>query len=184
MNAEPGPSKRLRPVENNQAPEALTPEELDELEIQRLLLAEANARVEKQSKHDLQATLPSANKAGPIRKGSNGMLDPAGAGRLAQTRNKSAPSFAPTFVDASGQLELGDKSVVRKQDRGRGRDLNDYTPRDDMFSKRSVQPITSTSVPDSSGSMSRSKSQLTLLLEKDRAKSIDNSSDKKGKRKQ
>lgn len=184
MDAEPGPSRSLRLIENIQPSEELTSEESDEVEIQRLLLAEANARVKKKIKDDIQATLPSTKNAGSIRKGSNGMLDPAGAGRLAQTRNKSAPSFAPTFVDANGQLELGDNSAVGKQDKGKGREPNDHTPKDNLFSKRPVQSIASTSVPESSGSMSRSKSQLTLLLEKDRAKNPESSSDKKGKRKQ
>jgi hypothetical protein len=67
-------------------------------------------------------------------------------------------------------------------DKGKGRGPED-TSEADMFAKRSIQPVQAAAVPDSTGSLIRGKSQLTLLLERDQARSAERKSDdEKGSR--
>jgi hypothetical protein len=100
---------------------------------------------------------------------------------------KSSISVAPTYTTATGETDNRDRpgletaeyqgasALGRDEERSLGR-----LEQASLFAKRPVQPAKSASAlfvspaHQSNGSMSRSKSQLTLLLEKDRAKEKDN----------
>ena len=94
-------------------------------------------------------------------------------------QNKSNVSLAPQLTTVSGEVDLGDigtsgadsssSGSPKKQDKGKGRDP-DEIKRTKLFAKRAVQPVQTTH-HDSNGDLSRSKSQLTLMLERDRARS-------------
>jgi hypothetical protein len=191
---DPGPYiSKLRPVENNRnSPPELTEEELEELEVQKLLLEEANARVQKKYPASSQ-DVPSQQNEGvqtsrtAFRSRSDGQHNPAALAVLRglPKETKSGASAAPTLTDATGQLDLGKAAAAvpkntfgstNKLDKGKGRDPEDIQPAG-MFAKRPVQSVATASVPDSISSLARSKSQLTLLLERDRA----NSNEKKSK---
>jgi hypothetical protein len=185
---DPGPSTQLRRVENLRASpvsaEELAPEELEELEMQRTLLEEANAR--KKSKSSPQVVPPTTSEGFQVlhsslrpRSDGNHGPDAMGAMRMLPRDVKSIASLAPTLTAATGQLDLGDEDLLEPQepvsdrspivDKGKGRDP-DEVRHTDMFAKRPVPPVQVATGPDPSASLSRSKSQLTLLLERDRAR--------------
>lgn len=91
---------------------------------------------------------------------------------------KSAASLAPTLTAATAQVSLGDPMgngsghtpPSPRAGSSKSKDPNQRRPAD-LFAKRPVQPIVDAVVPAPAGSLSKSKSQLTLLLEKDRARS-------------
>lgn len=179
MNAEAGPSE---PVVENQHPTTadVASEQLDQLEMQRLLLAESNARALGNRRSLSHANITSAPRqhTTETRKSSDG------AARPLQMHSKSAVSLAPNFATAIGHnSEEGSPPSPRSVGKGKGR-ATTSRPHDDIFNKIPVQPISPTSVPHSFGGLSRSKSQLTLLLEMDRAKTNDklsSSNEVKGK---
>jgi hypothetical protein len=186
---DPGPSTQLRRVENLRASpvstEELTPEELEELEMQRTLLEEANTR--KKSRSNPQVVPPTTSESFQVlhssprsrSDGSHGS-DAIGAMRLLSHDVKSTASLAPTLTAATGQLNLGEEDLLELQqpvsdsspvvDKGKGRDPEEVR-HTDMFAKRPVPPVQVATGPDPSAPLSRSKSQLTLLLERDRARS-------------
>jgi len=185
---DPGPSTQLRRVENLRASpvstEELTPEGLEELELQRTLLEEANAR--KKSKSNPQVVPPTTSEGFQVlhsslrsRSEGNHGPDAMGAMRLFPHDTKSTASLAPTLTAATGQIDLEDEESLEPQqhisdrspivDKGKGRDLEEAR-HTDMFAKRPVPPVQVATGPDPSAPLSRSKSQLTLLLERDRAK--------------
>ncbi|KUJ09854.1 uncharacterized protein LY89DRAFT_278679 [Mollisia scopiformis] len=189
LAGDPGPSKQLQRIENLQEHvDELSAEELEELELQRMLLEQANARVRKQSQTTQATQTPSLSESAheglrivhnSLRSrpsASHGTEGPSAMGLL-QHDAKGATSAAPTLTDASGHVNLGsvghqqgrslDSNVSRTAGKGKGRDP-DEVQRNSMFAKRPVQPVQLPSSPDTSGPLSRSKSQLTLLLEKDR----------------
>lgn len=194
-SGDPGPSTQLRRIENLQnevvRPEDLTAEELEETEVQRTLLEEANARVKKESR--TANPLPATSEGFRVLHRS---LQPQSDGKVQQKgldsvqlldhETKGTASLAPTLTAATGHVNLGDVGAAvagtqssgstSKKNKGKGRESEDI-PRDDMFAKRPVQPVQSAAVPDSTGSLTRSKSQLTLLLERDRARSGEPKSD-------
>lgn len=181
MSGDPGPST-LRSVENRQTSEEnLHADEIEQLEMQRILLAEANARL--QETRPTQAVQNSNQSMGPPalqaanRSASDGNLD-IGANRYMRHEKKSTASLAPTLAAATGELNLGDngldqppKTTAGNKDKGKGKDREQYE-RAEMFAKRPVQPIPGAGqgAVDTPSSLARSKSQLTLLLEKDRAR--------------
>jgi len=193
-SGDPGPSTQLRRIENLQDEgvpvEHLTVEELEEIEVQRTLLAEANARVKKESRN--ANPLPTTSDGfrvlhRSLRPQSDGKVQRKAldAVQLLDHETKGTASLAPTLTAATGQVNLGDvggaptgtsSSSTSKNDKGKGRDPEDIS-RADMFAKRQVQPVQLPVVPDSTGSLTRSKSQLTLLLERDRARSGEHKSD-------
>ncbi|CZR63837.1 uncharacterized protein PAC_13734 [Phialocephala subalpina] len=196
LSGEPGPSQlRIENLQEDVEPAELTAEELDELELQRMLLEEANARVRKQS----QTTQPAQTRTLPgsateNRRTSHGSkmnathgAEGLGAIGFLQHEAKGTTSAAPTLTAASGQLNLGSVGKEESQasgagrstkvDKGKGKDP-DELQRVAMFAKRPVPPVQVAASPDASGPLSRSKSQLTLLLEKDRERSSGKSSDK------
>lgn len=189
-----GPSNRLRPVENDQDDvEDLTADELEQFEIQRTLLEQASTFIGK-SQHTTSQMQPqsASNDRVRVQRSSqrstsnkeHGGKDQGGM-RVLPHDAKSTTSLAPTLTPATGQLDLKASAVDKSRassipsssaSKGKGKDPVNL-PRAEMFTKRPIQSVV---VPDPelSGSLSRSKSQLTLLLEKDRARGSDNTSSK------
>lgn len=151
--------------------------------------SQAVPRDEKQT-YDVQAT---EHGFQPERKGSEELQEP----ELKQGHNlpalhqfpkdvdtKSAISLAPTYAAATGEIKFHEQpgSSTNQMDvKGKGREVVvQRALRSDLFAKRPVQPLTkaasalfgnsSADYASDGTPMSRSKSQLTLLLEKDRAK--------------
>lgn len=198
-SVQPGPSSHLQRIENLQEEEEkeeLTPEELDELELQRIILAEANARLQRNTKgaaeraSDPEPERPPTRIPKSPRSISVGTSESSGidAMRLVQHDSKGVPSLAPTLADAAGQVQLGElggdapqyplkPAASTKESKGKGRATEDSKD-DDMFAKRPVQPVKAAPIADT---LSRSKSQLTLLLKQDKEKS--NRNEKEVKRK-
>lgn len=96
---------------------------------------------------------------------------------------KSSTSVAPTYAVAIGKTGLQDKHSFETGEDESSAILRDNKERSaerieqaSLFAKRPVQPVKSASalfgnpIRQSNDTLSRSKSQLTLLLEKDRAK--------------
>jgi hypothetical protein len=193
-SGEPGPSTTSYRVNRQEisptSPESLTNAELQELEVQRVLLEEANARVERQNQRAArlieQAKAEAAAKR--LKQQPNSSSDALSL-LSNQSKSKSTVSLAAALAAPAVQLHLGDPGDVAKEglqltsrsasmgrlDKGKGRDPEDLR-RSAMFAKRQaqVQPAsTTTTEPEPSSTLSRSKSQLTLLLEKDRARAGD-----------
>jgi hypothetical protein len=199
-SGDPGPSTQLRRIENLQSEKVhskdLTAEGLEEIEVQRTLLVEANAHVTRETR---RGPLPATSDGfrvlhSALRPQSEGEVDQKslGAVQLLDHETKGKASLAPTLTDATGQVNLGNvgvataagtsKSAVKK-DKGKGRDAED-SRNAGMFAKRPIQPALPAKVPDSTGSLTRSKSQLTLLLERDKARNGEQKSEnEKGNRK-
>jgi hypothetical protein len=195
-SGDPGPSTQLRRIENLQSeeapPEDLTTEELEEIEVQRTLLAEAGAGVKKEpgmAAGPLPPTIDGfrvLHRA--LRPQSEGRVEQKGLGavELLDHETKGTVSLAPTLTDATGQVNLGGIGVshiaaktsnsASKKDKGKERDAEGI-PSARMFAKRPIQPPLPPEVPDSTGFLLRSKSQLTLLLERDRSRSGEHRSD-------
>jgi hypothetical protein len=158
----------------------VTKEELNELELQRTLLEEANARVKKDPRttnDDLRVPQTSLRTTDGSQDQDLGAM-----GLLPQHDTKSTASAAPTLTDATGQLDLGDTTSSSLpqvtgsmgKSKGKGREP-DEVQQTEMFAKRPVPPVSETA-PIAERSLARSKSQLTLLLERDRARSDDHKS--------
>lgn len=199
----PGPStthhREENQIETLADPETLTEEDLHELEVQRILLEEANARVERQNQRAAQLLEQAQTEvaaAKQVRQTSHGSS--AALNLLSQdskSKSTSTVGITPTLVAPSGQLALGAfgdcasdglqmssrSASMGRLDKGKGRDPEELR-RTAMFAKRPIQPVqeTATASLDTSSTLSRSKSQLTLLLEKDRKRG-GNSNDKSSK---
>lgn len=166
-------------------------------DVQRILLEEANARVESQNQRAIQLIKQkNAETAAPPthvqHKPSGGSIrGVSGGGSHAHdllsnlSKSHSTVSLAPMLASPSGQLDLGGlgdstmdsfSSYVLtppelrsgRVDKGKGRDLEDLR-RTAMFSKRNAQVAEAPATPEAPSALSRSKSQLSMLLEKDRA---------------
>ncbi len=100
---------------------------------------------------------------------------------------KSSISVAPTYTTATGETNQREKpGLETSEHQGTsylekdGERSSGHIEQGSLFAKRPVQPAKSASALfasptyQSNGSMSRSKSQLTLLLERDRAKEKEN----------
>ena len=166
---EPGPSSGLRSAKDQQLSGDDISEE--ELELQQTLLEAANAVVKKSSGTLFQQALNENEKEGPptrLATTSDGVHDQ----NMTGSRLKSAAVLAPTLTDATGQLDFGDSTIPLSQvlsaegrNKGKGRDP------DDMFAKRPVPSASgNVATPTPGGPLTKSKSQLTLLLQKDRAR--------------
>jgi hypothetical protein len=180
-NGDPGPST-LRNVENQQPD--LTEEKLEELEVQRILLAEANARVQAVPQAPAQAIRESTRNLSSGRQ-LQAANRSASEGNLGKTANrfmspdyKSNASLAPTLSDATGELDMREEGSGTPEYTGKGKERAAGEPHRsiDIFAKRPVPPISATSSTPADtpvGSLARSKSQLTLLLQKDKERSKD-----------
>jgi hypothetical protein len=192
-SGDPGPSTQLRRIKNLQngvvRSEDLTAEELEEIEVQRTLLTEANSRVKKESRtaNPLVATSEGFRILHrSLRPQSDVKVQQKGldAVQLLDNETKGATSLAPTLTVATSKVNLGGVGAAptgtsSSGDKGKGRDSEDAS----MFAKRPIQPVQAAAVPDSTGSLTRGKSQLTLLLEQDRARSAEHKpEDEKGSR--
>lgn len=183
-SGDPGPTTQLGRIKNFQDEVATEGHTVEDIDLQKSLLSEANARV----KNDQQASDNFQILHRSLGSKSDGEIDrkTLSAVRLLDHETKSTTSIASTLTDATGQVDLGDFSAVltetpnpgssSRQDKGKGRDPGDIS-RAAMFAKRPVQPVQAAVVPDETGSLTRSKSQLTLLLERDRARSGEHKSD-------
>lgn len=146
---DPGPSN-LRPVENNQD---LKPT-AEEIEEQRVLLAEAKETIQKQQEK------PSWQLHSSLRSKSEGKL-------TSKSKAPSTVGLAPSLaqLDEPTTPRTSVSSASLSLDKGKGRETAS------MFAKRTVMPVAPViGTPEHSG-LSRSKSQLTLLLERDRVRS-------------
>jgi hypothetical protein len=186
---ETGPSKRLHVAENSQnEEEELTSSEVEQVEIQNTLLEQANPSIKKV----LQVTplvQPASTDRVRVQRnppGSTPSQKDGGEDRggILSRKVKSATSLAPTLTTATGHLDLENAAVDKSNvsavppstaSRGKGKDKSADDLQREMFTKRQVQPTTAAD-SEPIGSLSRSKSQLTLLLEKDRARGSDNKS--------
>ena len=191
-NAEPGSSSNLRSIENQQTiirAEDLTEEELEALELQHAILEQinsqnnSNTRSTTSSQRSEDLRVPQKSIASALANESS--RQNLGAIRMLPHDVKSDPKVALASAKATGQLELNDDVTTPPQvtstkgrDKGKGRDPDELRQAE-LFAKRPVPPILSTAttpVP-AADSLARSKSQLTLLLEKDRARSTDKKRD-------
>ena len=167
---EPGPSSGLHSVENRKLPNEETSE--GELDLQRTILKEANARVKKSSTSSSQ---PVFNKNESFRGQQTSLAtisDGTNDTDMSGIRLKSAASLAPKLADATAQIGLSDSTTLPPQGTGsQGRIKGDGRDPEDMFAKRPVpSALGNTASPSPDGPLSKSKSQLTLLLQKDRAR--------------
>lgn len=196
LSGEPGPSTQLRRVENLQKEEGvegLTLEEIEDLEMQRIILAEANARLQRKthrasdrvSDPETERQAPKSPRKLATTPESSGI----DAMRLVQHDAKSTPSLAPTLTAATGQVALGEVEIEpprspsksehpSRESKGKGRAIGE-PEQVDLFAKRPVQPVKPAPVVDS---LSRSKSQLTLLLKQDKEKTTRNEKEDKRKK--
>jgi len=157
--------------------------------VQQLVLAEANANMHKR----LAGTKPKSEQKKGVQTGhrssSSGNIA-LGANRYLAHGTKSSTVLAPTLTAVTGEVGLSDDAINEtsptRENKGKGRDP-DYHPEGDLFAKKPVEPGSSAAV-DTTSSLARSKSQLSFLLEKDRARKDDHKSTndkkspKKGKR--
>ena len=94
-------------------------------------------------------------------------------------KSKSSTTISKNFASATGQLDIGSAGAHCTGKEGNGEI-------DDMFAKRPIPSLPtgpsalSASVPSA---MARSKSQLSMLLEKDRVRSGEKENDRDGKKK-
>ncbi|KAH7310993.1 hypothetical protein BKA65DRAFT_413712 [Rhexocercosporidium sp. MPI-PUGE-AT-0058] len=186
-SGDPGPSTHLSRIENlpeQEEGEKSTPEQVEELEMQRIMLAEANARLQRNTKgvseriSDPETERKTTSKSPRSKSARTSESPGVDAMRLVQHDPKGAPSLAPTLAAATGKVELGGVDIdpprlptkpapSPKETKGKGRATEESDPVD-LFAKRPVQPVKPAPVADS---LSRSKSQLTLLLKQDKEKS-------------
>lgn len=107
--------------------------------------------------------------------------------RLLPGEAKSTVGLAPTLSPVTAELveptnSQFDGPAGEALDKGKGRDPEELK-RAEIFAKRAVQPVAETAAtPSGIGMLSKSRSQLTLLLEKDRARSEEQK--KAGKRRE
>jgi hypothetical protein len=199
---DPGPSNHPRRIENLQSEEVpaddLTAEELAEIEVQRTFLTEASARVKKGSRSVASPILPASDGVRVLHKALLPQPEEKlehktlSAVQLLDHETKGIASLAPTLTDATGHVNLGNvgaphagvtfSNSTSKKDKGKGTEGDaEDDPGSGMFAKRPVQPVLPAEAHASTGSLLRSKSQLTLLLERDKARSGEHKSDDENK---
>ncbi|APA11006.1 hypothetical protein SS1G_03292 [Sclerotinia sclerotiorum 1980 UF-70] len=187
--AQPVPSNDLQTLVSNQVPTQVVSEA--EFKVQRMLLDNAKTA------SILPPGPPSPDSQASItsRDSSNGK--PPGyrktSGKhLLQQQSKGMVSSAPTLTDATGHLDLGTGSQnttvpasPERPGKGKARTLMK-----DLFTKKSMPQVVSpiaqpvSTPPGSPGNLSKSKSQLSLLLERDQARSLESKASLNNKGKQ
>ncbi|KAF7865277.1 hypothetical protein EAF04_006254 [Stromatinia cepivora] len=176
--AQPAPSNDLQTLVNNEVPAHVVSGA--EFKVQRMLLDNAKTASilpPRPPSPDSQASITSKNS-------SNGK--PPGYRKTSgkhflQQQSKGMVSSAPTLTDATGHLDLGSGgriTAVPASPEGPGRGKA-RTLMKDLFTKKSMPQVASSSAqpvstpPGPPGHLSKSKSQLSLLLERDQARSLE-----------
>lgn len=173
--AEPGPLNTFQTLASNQASTQVGEAEF---KVERLLLGNAktaNVLPPGTPSPDSQASITSkdsSNGKSPGYRKSSGK-------HLLHHQSKGVVSSAPTLTDATGHLDLGHggqnitaPSSPERPGKGKARTLMK-----DLFTKKSIPQVASLSAlsesvtSTSAGPLSKSKSQLSLLLERDQARS-------------
>jgi hypothetical protein len=191
--AESDPSSQLWHIDDGQANlstmDDATEYRIGDMDAQAGLLAEANAKSEAQQEEMRLAgggsqifrkDHRSKSEGGPkLTRSSSTLIHFQG------TDAKSSVSLAPTFAAATGTLDLPhDLDIFQgsaSEGKGKGREVADSGH--SLFAKRSIQSRSLSNVTliadavqsrtPNSGELSQSRSQLTLLLAKDRARTDD-----------
>lgn len=186
-SGDPGPSTQLRRIENSQRrdSEDLSPRELlEERESSRLVVAKADARRQERPPRPEPSTKPEHLLNKQIRSKSAGNLG------LMRSDPKGSPSLAPTLAAATGLVvgssasrELRRPMTPIPEGNGKGKEAEEAeeeegSPRSSP-AKQPSQVQQSSPVTDA---LSRSKSQLTLLLLHDKEKTSRNSGKLEGER--
>lgn len=182
--AGPGPSTHLRASENARFEsqraavnnEDLTAEELEELELQTLLLAEANARVERSRKGRSSGGNSSSQNRRSI---SLSNIKSSGDGRTSAADDNGSASIVPRYAEATGELSMA-SADTKNMEKGKGREVKDKL----QFPKRAVPSLIAKgpSVERLANStVSKSHSQLSFLLQQNKSRTIAQNSAGKGK---
>ncbi|ESZ93066.1 hypothetical protein SBOR_6541 [Sclerotinia borealis F-4128] len=176
QSTQPGPSNPLKTLLNNQAPAHVVGEA--EFKVQKMLLENPKTA------DMLPPGTPSSDSQVSITSKDSSNGKPPGyrktSGKhLLQHQFKGIVSSAPTLTDATGHLDLGDSNQnittpASPDGLGKGKAR---TLMKDLFTKKSMPQVASSnglsqsvaSAP--SGPLSKSRSQLSLLLERDQARS-------------
>jgi hypothetical protein len=150
----PGPSASRISSSTAKYEDNLTTEELEELELQSFLLEEAKAQM--------------VNRTGQ-KPGTSGQCPNLEDIQSSHGSDKTITNnYRPDLlVRDDGAPEAAVEPT--KLDKGKGKEPETNTV-NDMFAKRPVRSIPTTSTTAITGGLAHSKSQLTLLLEKDRAR--------------
>ncbi|KAH8647438.1 hypothetical protein BGZ60DRAFT_228931 [Tricladium varicosporioides] len=176
-DASPGPSQRPQPLQDKQAPVVTFASDKKQEETPSGSDSTEEPKETQNVRNERSQVLHKS-----LRSRSDGEKDrEMGAIRV----SKSTASLAPTLAAATGHNAVQNETSPTVEasrslsssstlDKGKGRDLGERS-RSDIFAKRAVQPVLASSTFEPPGSMSRSKSQLSLLLEKDRARTAENS---------
>ncbi|KAJ8069065.1 hypothetical protein OCU04_002736 [Sclerotinia nivalis] len=176
--AQPALSNDLQTLVNNQVPTQVVSEA--EFKVQRMLLDNAKTA------SILPPGPPSPDSQASITSKDSSNGKPPGYRKTSgkhflQQQSKGMVSSAPTLTDATGHLDFGSGSQnttvpasPERPGKGKARTLMK-----DLFTKKSMPQVASSSAqpvstpPGSPGHLSKSKSQLSLLLERDQARSLE-----------
>lgn len=186
-HADAGPSRERRAQGSTEvgvsAKADLDDEELQELKLQEALLAQANARLgtakyKDQSQAEISLDTGLRSEDIELNKSKSSQKRPVG--EIQDVNKISVSPLQP--IARSGLVMTDEDSGVLEAGKGKER-----SGESNFFAKRPIQPVSAASslladpsIP-SSASLGRSKSQLTLLLEQDRAKESDDKSTNKQK---
>ncbi|KAL3418961.1 hypothetical protein PVAG01_09182 [Phlyctema vagabunda] len=163
-------------LDSQRQTENLAAEESDQVEVQKVLLQEANENrninLQKTNPPPLRSRVQISHEPTRSRSQSEQYRQDSIATRLQPAGVKSTVGLDSTLASATtGITEPVQLPPLesRREEKGKGRDPEELK-RTELFSKKPVQPITDSrsKVPSEVGMLSKSKSQLTLLLEKDR----------------
>jgi hypothetical protein len=159
----------------------LTPERADGVKEQRSLLKGANTSVQNTPEKTTESSSrKDKNAEQNVQSNSNSQQShDKGKPRYVPHDRKSSPSLAPTLTAAIGQTGLRDtagnvpleSSGSMEKGKGKANDSEEVAT-SSMFARRAVPPAPGTSTAASlpENPLAKSKSQLTLLLEKDRSR--------------
>ncbi|KAM0143074.1 hypothetical protein ACHAO1_000913 [Botrytis cinerea] len=186
---QPGPSDNLQTLANNQVSVPQVSEA--EFKVQRML----HDNVKTASMLPPETSSPNSPASTTSKDSSNGKppgYRKSSGKNLLQHQSKGMVSSAPTLTDATGHLDLGNGSQIaavpaspERSSKGKARALMK-----DLFTKKSFSqaapssPISGSLASSPSGPLSKSKSQLSLLLERDQARSLEPRTLPKHERKQ
>ncbi|KAF7935709.1 hypothetical protein EAE99_002689 [Botrytis elliptica] len=186
---QPEPSNNLQTLANDQVSVPQVSEA--EFKVQRML----HDNVKTASMLPPETSSPDSPASTTSKDSSNGKppgYRKASGKNLLQHQSKGMVSSAPTLTDATGHLDLGNGNQLaavpaspERPSKGKARALMK-----DLFTKKSFSqaappsPISGSLASSPSGPLSKSKSQLSLLLERDQARSLEPRTLPKHERKQ